>query len=96
MIKPDLPPLFFKLTETSEESSKCLFDDSVSTFVENQHVKTSVRRVAKFQILFKNPDKEFRIWTKVINPGHKKQTRFFRIMKVENTAVVTKPDVKLR
>ena len=35
LIKPALPPQFSKLAEKSKESSKWLFGDSVSEYVEN-------------------------------------------------------------
>ena len=51
----------------------------------------------KLQVFFQVPEEDSRIrknLTEAIKKGHKKQTRFFRIIKAKNTAV-TKPDVIL-
>ena len=81
LIKPTLPPQFSKLAEKSEESSEWLLGDSVSESVENLEKENKLKPLLKdkkdsckrkyleespkFQVLFKVPEKDSRIWAKL-------------------------------
>ena len=99
LIKPALLLKFSKLEEKSEESSESLFGDSVSESVENLEKKNKLKSLSgkrkyseeslnsKFSFKPQKRTPEYGKTSKFINPGHKKQTRFFRIINAENTGV---------